>query len=228
MPWGVRTHEPSQRSSGMLLPSSHSSSPSTIALPQAALTRGAIARVVAWRGAHGALAEDLAGGRARTVGDPVGGVTEVAFLGRRVDDRVTAAARGIGAERAVVAHVTEVVAVRVFLAWIRDVGTVVDAVPHEVAVAVRDEGEALDGLAVETGAARAAAVEEDVDRAGRAGAEGPDVAQQVARRFMEGKVGCALARKISVSDAVTSMPCRLPVKLPVPPPLMALASRKSE
>src|SRR5262249_36764525 len=77
-----------------------------------------VTHVVAGRGAAGALAEDPAGGGARTVGCAVGGVAEIAFLGRRVDDTVAAPARRVGTIRAVVARVAERVAVGVLLAGV--------------------------------------------------------------------------------------------------------------
>src|SRR5437762_2716305 len=148
----------------------------------AALARRAVTGVVAGGAAARALARDLAGCRAGAVRGAVDAVAQVALLRWRIGDPVPAATRRVGAERAVVAGITEAVAVAVRLARVRDAGTVVEPVEDAVVVGVGQEADGLDGLAVEPRAAhRIGAVEVEVDRPDRGRAEGPRVAQEIAQ-----------------------------------------------
>src|SRR5439155_25407524 len=179
--WTLSMQSLAQRSSGMLLPSSHSSSPSRMALPQQPWPAG----------------QSLASSQAVPLPVHLPAIWQVAVQGlsgapltasprshcSEGGSVIPSPQRHVGSvERAVVAGITEAVAVAVRLARVRDAGTVVEPVEDAVVVGVGQEADGLDGLAVEPRAAhRIGAVEVEVDRPDRGRAEALRVAQEIAR-----------------------------------------------
>src|SRR5262249_17707254 len=158
-------------------------------VPAAALTGGALARIMAGRAAPRAVPLDEAARRAGRARRAVERIAQIAFLVGRIDDPVSAAATRVRPGRAVVAGVAPAVPVPVFLTGVRGVRAVVLAVGDATPVAVIQHGQCLDRLAAQPGpAARSRPIEVQRVRSDRRGPEGPLVVRELVAGVVRGQV----------------------------------------